>query len=126
MRLVEQDAGRQLLYATHRRWPGPTAQSLVQVRVGQRYDPDELGPCDHYLTARFALWAQTPFGLRWTPADHSPWPLHRAELLRLDDGLVSATGLPAPQGDPVLHWSPGVDVRIGRDRFPLHGRGHRR
>ncbi|MDX6255394.1 MAG: uncharacterized protein QOJ11_1728 [Frankiales bacterium] len=117
MRLVQ--ARDQFLYVTERRWPEPHAQSLVQVRVGAAFAADELTDRDHYFTARFALWARTRRGLRWTPADHAPWPLHRAELLRLDDSLVMATGLPAPEGDPVIHHSPGVAVRIGRDRFPL-------
>jgi uncharacterized protein YqjF (DUF2071 family) len=114
MRLVEK--GDQFLYVTERRWPEPHAQSVVQVRVGTPYQPEELTERDHYFTARFALWANTRRGLRWTPADHLPWPLHRAELLRLDDTLVTATGLPKPEGEPVLHHSPGVAVRIGRVR----------
>jgi uncharacterized protein len=114
MRLVE--SGDQILYVTERRWPKPLAQSLVQVRVGEPYTESEPTDRDHYFTARFALWAKTRRGLRWTPADHAPWPLHHAELLRLDDGLITATGLPAPEGDPVVHHSPGVAVRIGRDR----------
>ena len=43
-----------------------------------------------------------------------PWPLHRAEALTVDDGLISAAGLPEPSGEPLVHYSPGVDVRIGR------------
>jgi uncharacterized protein YqjF (DUF2071 family) len=116
MRLV--DHGDQILYVTERRWPKPAATSMVQVRVGEPYAPEELTDRDHYFTARFALWARTRRGLRWTPADHAAWPLHRAELLRLDDSLVTATGLPKPEGEPVLHHSPGVAVRIGRDRTP--------
>jgi uncharacterized protein YqjF (DUF2071 family) len=119
MRLVERPSDRVILYVTDRRWPKPDAQSLVQVRVGEAFTAGELTERDHYFTARFALWARTRRGLRWTPADHAPWPLHRAELLRLDDSLVTAAGLPAPEGDPVIHHSPGVAVRIGRDRFPL-------
>jgi uncharacterized protein (DUF427 family) len=34
--------------------------------------------------------------------------------LTVDDGLISAAGLPAPHGEPLVHYSPGVDVRIGR------------
>jgi uncharacterized protein len=116
MRLVEQDDGRQILYATDRRWPKPAASSVVHIRIGDPYTPEELSERDHYFTARFALWADTRRGLRWTPADHPAWQLRRAELLRLDDTLVTATGLPAPQGDPILHHSAGVAVRIGRDR----------
>jgi hypothetical protein len=99
---------------------------VVQIKVGEPWSPDELTERDHYFTARFALWADTPRGLRWTPADHAPWQLRRAELLRLDDSLMTATGLPAPVGDPVLHHSAGVEVRIGRDTFRHHGKGHAR
>jgi uncharacterized protein YqjF (DUF2071 family) len=42
--------------------------------------------------------------------------LHSAELLHLDDTLVTAAGLPSPVGDPVVMWSPGVDVRVGLPR----------
>jgi uncharacterized protein YqjF (DUF2071 family) len=114
MRLVETD--NQILYATERRWPRPRAASVVQVRVGAPYEASELTERDHYFTARFALWANTRRGLKWTPADHVAWPLHRAELLRLDDSLITAAGLPEPEGEPILHHSPGVAVRIGRDR----------
>jgi uncharacterized protein len=111
MRLVEADDT--FLYVTERRWPRRGARSVVQVRVGEPYAPDELTQFDHYLTARFALWAKTPGGLRWTPAEHPPWQLQRATLLRMDDELVTATGLPAPVGEPLLHYSTGVQVRIG-------------
>ncbi|MFG1883341.1 hypothetical protein [Micromonospora sp. NPDC049102] len=40
--------------------------------------------------------------------------MHRAELLRLDDELVAAAGLPPPVGPPVsVLYSPGVGVRFG-------------
>jgi uncharacterized protein YqjF (DUF2071 family) len=115
MRLVSRDGGRDLLYVTERRWPKPNGRSLVQVRVGEPWIADELTQRDHYFTARFALWANTRRGLRWTPADHDAWQLRRAELVRLDDTLVTACGLPAPVGEPILHHSAGVVVRIGRD-----------
>src|ERR1700723_3052869 len=47
-------------------------------------------------------------------AEHPPWPLHRAEPVSVNDGLITAAGLPAPRGEPLVHYSPGVDVRIGR------------
>ena len=48
------------------------------------------------------------------PVDHPAWPLRHAEVLHLDDRLVAAAGLPQPEGEPRVRWSPGVDVRIGR------------
>jgi uncharacterized protein YqjF (DUF2071 family) len=110
-----QQLGDILTYSCRRRWPGPTpARSETVVRVGDRFAPGELGAFDHWMTARFQLFANPwDTGLRYTLADHPVWELHRAELLHLVDDLVPATGLPAPVGAPVVHWSPGVDVRIG-------------
>jgi hypothetical protein len=32
-------------------------------------------------------------------------------------GLLAAAGLPAPPGAPLVHFSPGVDTRIGPPRL---------
>jgi uncharacterized protein YqjF (DUF2071 family) len=56
----------------------------------------------------------------YLPNVHPRWPLHRARLLRLDDELMVAAGLPTPVGPPVsVLYSPGVAVRFGRPR-PLN------
>ena len=81
--------------------------------MGEPYAAEELTPLDHFLSARWTLFAPAPGGLRLARADHPPWPLRRARLLRCDDGLLPAAGLPAPTGDPIVQWSPGVRVRIG-------------
>ena len=103
-------------YETSRRWPGPRgAGGTVRARVGEPLSqPDELAL---FLTARWGLYS-TWYGGRtaYAPVDHPPWPLHRAELLELSDDLVEAAGLPRPQGEPHVLWSPGVRVRIGRPR----------
>ena len=49
--------------------------------------------------------------------DHEPRPLHRARLVEGDDSLAAAAALPRPECDPVVLWSPGVEVRIGRPRL---------
>jgi uncharacterized protein YqjF (DUF2071 family) len=112
-----EEEGDTLTYTTRRQWPGPRgASSNVKVRVGQAYRPDELSEFDHYLTARWRLYSSRPGGLRFALAAHEPWPLHRVEVLELDDELVTAAGFPDPEGDPICHWSPGVEVRIGLPR----------
>jgi uncharacterized protein YqjF (DUF2071 family) len=47
-------------------------------------------------------------------ACHQPWPLHRARAQILEDNLLTTAGLPVPRGEPLVHYSPGVDVAIGR------------
>lgn len=104
-------------YVSTRRWPGPRgARNVTEVEVGAPYDAAELTELDHYLTARFRLW--TTLGGRPTSmqAHHPPWPLRRATVRELDTGLVTAAGLPAPEADPVTHFSDGVEVRIGLPR----------
>lgn len=115
-----------ITYSCHRRWPAaPTTVSHLRVRIGAPFRPDELTGRDHFLTARWRLFSAG--GQRWRSAQagpgrlhrcarawHEPWPLRRADVLTLDDGLVTAAGLPRPDGEPLAHYSPGVDVRIGR------------
>ncbi len=104
-------------YGGRRRWPGPRgAGARAEVVIGPPIPPEKLTRFDHYLTARWGLWTKLKRGLSYAPVEHPPWPLHRAELIRLDESLVEAAGLPRPIGDPVVHYSPGVTVRIGTPR----------
>ena len=106
---------QEIAYSCQRRVPGPrTAISQVRVRVGAPYEAAELGDRDHFLTARWVLFSVLAGRQFFARAQHQPWPLHRAEALTADDSLISAAGLPPPHGEPLLHYSPGVDVRIGR------------
>src|SRR3954447_6687821 len=106
-------AGDEVTYTSFRRWPGPrAAHSRILVRVGEAYAPEELGELDHFLTARWTLFSAA-YGLTCAHANHPPWTLRRAEVVDLDESLVRSAGLPAPTGTPLLHCSPGVQVRIG-------------
>ncbi len=71
---------------------------------------DELA---EFLTARYRLFTVVAGRLAAAEAEHRPWPLQQATVLRLDQSLLSDAGLPAPAGDPLAHASPGVSVRIG-------------
>jgi uncharacterized protein len=106
--------GGQISYDCRRRLPGPAASSLASVVIGDRIGADELDERDHFLTARWILFSVAGSRRRLARACHEPWPLHRAEATTVDDGLLVAAGLPAPVGAPLVHYSPGVDVAIGR------------
>jgi uncharacterized protein YqjF (DUF2071 family) len=101
-------------YLCDRRWPGPGAASRVRIRIGEAYRPEELTDRDHFLTARWILFSAAGSRHRFARAAHGVWPLYRAAPLLVDDGLIAAAGLPLPEGEPLLHYSPGVDVAIGR------------
>ena len=119
MRLLQR--GPQFAYGCQRRWPGPRpVTSRVKVEAGDRFGAGELDERDHFLTARWLLFSSAGGGRRrFAHAQHEPWPLHRARVLAVGDELVAAAGLPPPRGEPLAHYSPGVDVRIGRpERYP--------
>jgi uncharacterized protein YqjF (DUF2071 family) len=110
MRLTR--SGDRLHYAATRRPPGPPAANRMIVRIGAPIA--EPGPVEQFVTARWGLhtraWGRTVH----LPNQHPRWPLHAAELLELDDSLITATGLPAPAGPPVsVLYSPGVPVVFG-------------
>jgi uncharacterized protein YqjF (DUF2071 family) len=113
--------GSTVRYDCSRRWPGPRgAASQVVVTIGERYKADELAELDHFLTARWVLFSVAGGRQRYAKAQHLPWPLYRAETVECRDELVQAAGLPLNADPPVVHYSPGVQVRIGqpeRDRL---------
>jgi uncharacterized protein len=107
------ERGDQVAYACRRRWAGGVT-SRVRVSVGAAYRPGEATERDHFLTARWLLFSVAGARHRFARACHEPWPLCHAAADVVDDGLVRAAGLPQPAGAPLVHYSPGVDVRIGR------------
>lgn len=113
MRLAER--GEETTYTCRRLLPGSReVTSRVQVSVGGQFSAAELAERDHFLTARWILFSATGAWYRSARAWHQPWPLRRARVQAVDDQLIAAAGLPQPDGEPLAHYSPGVDVRIGR------------
>jgi uncharacterized protein YqjF (DUF2071 family) len=99
-------------YRSARRRPGPRgARCAAEVAVGEPLA--EVSPLEEFLTARFRLYSRYAGRLVEAEAEHPPWQLHRASLTALDQDLIQAAGLPAPQGDPLVHAARGVAVRIG-------------
>jgi uncharacterized protein YqjF (DUF2071 family) len=101
-------------YRCRRRLPAPGPRCDAAVRLGPQLTEAERDELAHFLTARHRLFTVIAGRLASAEAEHPPWPLHHAELDRLDQSLLPAAGLPAPAAAPLLHASPGVPVRIGR------------
>jgi uncharacterized protein YqjF (DUF2071 family) len=115
-------------YDSTRRWPrrrttdGALPSHRSVVRIGTPIADGDVSDFERFLTSRWGLYSRFPsmdaaraFTV-YAPVDHGRWPLFRGELLELDDKLLDAAGLPKPTGDPVVHWTPGTEVRIGRPR----------
>jgi uncharacterized protein len=104
-------------YTARRRLPpagGPV--NRVRVEVGERFASGDLGERDHFLTGRWRAYHAVGGRLLVTAVEHQPWPLLRATLGELHDEFVTAAGLPPPKGPPLVHFSHGVDVRVGYPR----------
>jgi uncharacterized protein YqjF (DUF2071 family) len=109
--------GNRVSYVARRLWPGPRgAASALTVHRGDRIAASDVTPLEHFLTARWGLYTRLRDRLAFAPVDHPPWPLERASLESLDDELVPAAGYPKPNGEPLVHYSTGVEVRIGLPR----------
>ena len=96
---------------TSRRRDRTRARSLMRIRAGEPIaEPSGL---ERFLTCRWGLhtraWGRTVH----LPNEHPSWPLHRAELLELDDTLIAAAGLPVGGPPASVLWSPGVPVVFG-------------
>lgn len=101
-------------YGIRRRGRGPREARLhIEIEPGARIPDDEVTPLEHFLTARWGLVGHRHRGLRHVAVRHPRWPLHRARAHALEETLLRAAGLPEPEGEPLVHYSPDVDVRIG-------------
>ncbi|RYB92150.1 DUF2071 domain-containing protein [Nocardioides oleivorans] len=111
-RLRYQRDGDVHAYDARLRRPAASASSRIVVRAGRARTPTEL---DLFLSARWGLhtrwWGRTLY----VPNRHEPWPVHDAELLELDDGLMASVGLPDLAARPPDHvgFSPGVHTEFG-------------
>lgn len=94
-----------------RRWPSRSSTHISLITGEAIEQPDDTAV---FLSARWGLYSKGIGGsLRYAPVDHEKWPLFSADLVSLDDSLVTSAGLSAPVGNPHVMFSPGVSVRVG-------------
>ncbi|MBV8812506.1 MAG: DUF2071 domain-containing protein, partial [Acidobacteriaceae bacterium] len=77
----------------------------------------QAGDFDNFLTARYRLYTVAGGRLGSADIEHAPWPLQRGRVMRIEQSLVEHSGVPKPSGEPIVHYSQNVDVRIGRLRW---------
>ncbi|MGO4457982.1 DUF2071 domain-containing protein [Streptomyces sp. M-16] len=112
--LVTEVHGGTRRYAGRRGRRGPRYE--LEVRTD---DPSRATrPLDAWPTDRFHACSVSAGALWRTPVVHEPWPLFAGAVVRLEQSLLSAAGLPESADPPLVHISPGVGpVRLG---FPRH------
>jgi uncharacterized protein YqjF (DUF2071 family) len=112
-RMDFREQGDRRTYTSTLSWPGVTASSSVEVRVGE---PLTCGPLEHYLTARWGAHVVRAGRTWYVPNEHPVWALRRAELVDFsDDGLLASVGLGELGRRTPDHvaFSDGVAARFG-------------
>ena len=105
-------------YASRRvdRRAGPAELKMTYAPAGP-VCPSQPGTLEHWLTARFRLFARTRRGgLLTARIAHDPWPLQPATA-RIDRcTMLDPLGLALPEGPPLLHFSKRIEVLVERPR----------
>lgn len=104
----------QISFESHRCHPGdpPVQFEATYAGIGEPFVP-EPGSLAAFLTERRRLYTQSSNGtLRYTDVTHEPWTLYEAAATLSTDTVFSANRLATPRADPVLYYSPGVDVTV--------------
>jgi uncharacterized protein YqjF (DUF2071 family) len=101
-----------------RSWPGPVpARCELRYRTRDgRQAQARAGSLDEFLIERYVLYSESGGQLRKARVAHRPYPLEPAVLEDLDETLSAAAGVPGPSSMRLVHYSPGVSVRIGPPR----------
>jgi uncharacterized protein len=103
---------RQFTYAARRQFGAGSAR--ITVCRAEPVSPDAL---TRFLTARFRLYSTRRGRVIAAQVEHPPWPLEAATLVAVEQNLIEQCGLPAPYGRPLVHFSPGVSVRVGGPEY---------
>ena len=115
---IERPEERVRRWESRRRWPGSTGALVdVTLEAGEPIPEGDITEKDMWLTGRWRAYSVHPVaGLLTTDVGHPPWPLHRARVRHLEETVLAAAGLPPRADPPLVHFSPGVDIRLGLPR----------
>ena len=102
--------------------PARRASSHIVVRAGARRD--EHASSTTSSAPGGGCTSAGGAGRSTSPTTHEAWPVHDAEVLALDDGLMASVGLPDLAARPPDHvgFSPGVFTEFGFPGTPTPAR----
>ena len=82
--------------------------TAIGVEIGSAIETNEL---DNFLTARFRLYTAVRGRIAYAQIEHPPWPLRHASVTSLKEDLIQNSGVPAPEGEPLVHYSEELYVK---------------
>jgi len=100
-----------------------SGKTTVWEAIAERY-PDAVATREptprslaSFLVSRYRFYVADDAGtIYYADIDHDPWPLQEGTAEIRDNDLFAANGFDRPKGDPVVYYSPGIDVTAGRLR----------
>jgi uncharacterized protein YqjF (DUF2071 family) len=90
----------------------PAASFNARWQIGETIPFSQPGSLDFFLTERYCLYSEDDDEVYRARIHHEPWPLQRATLSSFDSTMIEALGLPAPAGEPLLHYAEAISVDI--------------
>jgi len=112
MRHTRDDGGMMTLRSRRTHADAPPARFDASYRaIGEAFTP-EPGSLEAFLTENYRFYTE---GTRLYAGDisHPRWSLADATATIRSNTLFSANGFDAPASEPVVHYSPGIDVTAG-------------
>jgi uncharacterized protein YqjF (DUF2071 family) len=100
-------------YRSTRKAPFGKGTTDIAIEIGT---PLETRDLDHFLTARYRLYTFHKGRVIRAQIEHAPWPLQHGRVLRLNEDLILNSGVPAPKGEPLVHFSRELQVTAGWPR----------
>jgi uncharacterized protein len=96
----------------------PRSSADLQVRY-RGTGPERMalaGSLEEFLIERYTLFSVSRGSTYRARVYHDPYPLRDAQIEGLRETLIASTGLQSPTNQPLMHYSRGVRVGIGRIR----------
>jgi uncharacterized protein YqjF (DUF2071 family) len=106
--------GSAVQYKSIRYSASGNASTEIDVLPGEAI---EAGNFDNFLTARYRLYTLWAGQIAFAQIEHEPWPLQSGRVKSMEQTLLQKVGVPRPVGEPVVHFSENLDVRIERLRL---------
>ncbi|MFC7070768.1 YqjF family protein [Halobaculum lipolyticum] len=115
--------GDRVAFTSRRRHPGaPDAAFDATYRPAGDTATPEPGSLAAFLVENYRFYTDGRDRIYYGDIAHEPWPLAPAEADVRTNTLFAANGFEEPDGDPILHYSPGADVTADRiRRLPATG-----
>ena len=110
---------------------GAPAELNAAWTIGEPLPQAQPGSIGFFLTERYCLYSHHREQIYRSRIFHQPWPLRSATLDSCQSTMIESLGLPAPEGEPLLHYAESIAVDIwplkrvrtgsGSDRVDLTG-----